>query len=118
MYKGKCAECNAHWNSKAFKSRPAGYDLPGDGEQQLGFAFESASNNKVCHSCYLKNQRLMKRNRDEQVDGKIDKEKMARLDENDANVNDIIEELKVLETANVDEKEGTGISLLLYLSNL
>jgi hypothetical protein len=60
----------------------------------------------------------MKRNRDEQVDGKIDKEKMARLDENDANVNDIIEELKVLETANVDEKEGTGISVLLYLSNL
>jgi hypothetical protein len=58
----------------------------------------------------------MKRNRDEQVDGKIDKEKMARLDENDANVNDIIEELKVLETANVDE--GTGISVLLYLSNL
>jgi hypothetical protein len=60
----------------------------------------------------------MKRNRDEQVDGKIDKEKMAWLDENDANVNDIIEELKVLETANVDEKEGTGISVLLYLSNL
>jgi hypothetical protein len=28
MYKGRCAECNAVWNSKAFRSRPAGRDIP------------------------------------------------------------------------------------------
>src|SRR4051812_22862347 len=48
MFKGKCAECNAHWNSKAFKSRPAGYDIPVADERRLSFAFESASNNKLC----------------------------------------------------------------------
>ncbi len=118
MYKGKCAECNAHWNSKAFKSRRAGYDLPVADERGLGFAFESVQNNKMCHSCYLKNQRQMKRDRDEKEDRKIDEAKMARLDESDANVNVDIEKVKVLEMADVAEKEGTAISLLLFLSKV
>jgi hypothetical protein len=116
MYKGKCAECNAHWNSKAFKSRPAGYDLPVASERRLGFVFKSAANNKMCHSCYLKNQRQMKRDRDEKEGQKIDEAKMVRLD--DANVNVHVEELEVLEMADVVEKEGTAVSVLLYLSKL
>lgn len=117
MYKGKCAVCGAVWNSKAFKSRPAGYDVPVASERQLSFVFESATNNKICGSCNQKNIRLMKRDRDERQDQKIDKAKMARLDKNDANVNDI-EELEGLEMADVAEKEGTAISVLLFLSML
>jgi hypothetical protein len=117
MYKGKCAVCGAVWNSKAFKSRPAGYDIPVASERRLSFVFESATNNKICGSCNQKNIRLMKRDRDEKEDQKIDKEKMARLDDNDATVNDI-EELKVLEMADVADKEGTAISVLLCLSKL
>ncbi len=118
MYKGKCAECNAHWNSKAFKSRRAGYDIPVASERRLAFAFENATNNKMCHSCYLKNQRQRKHDRDEKEDRKSDEAKMARLDENDANVNVDVEELEVLEMADVAEKEGTAISVLLLLSKL
>ena len=118
MYKGKCAACNAVWNSKAFKSRRAGYDLPVASERRLGFVFESATNNKMCHSCYLKNQRQRKRDRDEKEDRKTDEAKMAQLDENDANVNVDVEELEVLEMADVAEKEGTAISVLLFLSKL
>jgi hypothetical protein len=114
MYKGKCAVCGAVWNSKAFKSRPAGYDLPVASKCCLSFVFQSATNNKICGSCNQKNIWLMKRDRDEKEDQKIEEAKMARLDENDANVNDM-EELEVLEMA---EKEGTAISALLYLSNL
>jgi hypothetical protein len=117
MYKGKCAECNAHWHSKAFKSRPAGYELPVASERWLGFVFESATNNKICGSCNQKNIRLMKRDRDEKEDQKVEEAKMARLEESDANVNDV-EELDVLEMADVAEKEGTAISVLLYLSKL
>jgi hypothetical protein len=65
MFKGKCAECNAHWNSKAFKSQPAGYDLPVANERRLSFAFESVSNNKICKACYLKNYKAQKHSRDE-----------------------------------------------------
>jgi len=117
MYKGHCAECNAHWHSKAFKSRPAGYELPVASERRLSFVFESATNNKICGSCNQKNIRLMKHDRDERQDQKIDKAKMARLDKNDANVNDN-EELEGLEMADVAEKEGTAISVLLFLSKL
>jgi hypothetical protein len=70
----------------------------------------------MCHSCYLKNQRQMKRNRDEKEGQKIDEAKMVRLD--DANVNVRVEELEVLEMADVAEKEGTAVSVLLYLSKL
>jgi hypothetical protein len=114
MYKGKCAECNAHWHSKAFKSRPAGYDLPVASERRLGFVFESATNNKICGSCNQKNVRLMKRDRDEKEDQKVEEAKMARLDENgNTNVG-----LEVLENADVAEKEGTAISVLLFLSTV
>lgn len=116
MYKGRCAECNAHWHSKAFKSRPVGYDLPVADKRRLGFAFESATNNKVCHSCYLKNQRLMKRDRDEKDAGKIDEAKVARLDENSAVENANAEKVEVQENIVVTEKEGTAILVLLCLS--
>jgi hypothetical protein len=62
MYKAKCAECDAHWNSKAFKSRPSGREIPPLDERGLLFAFASDSNDKICHACYLKNQRLRKGN--------------------------------------------------------
>jgi hypothetical protein len=119
MYKGQCAECNAHWHSKAFKSQRAGYDLPVASECQLGFAFESAANNKICGSCNQKNFQLMKHDRDEKEAGKIDEAKVAQLDENgavDANVD--VEELEVQENVDVTEKEGTAISVLLCLSKL
>ena len=68
MFKGRCAECNADARSKAFKSRPSGRDIPPVDERGLLFPFASESNNKICHACYLKNQRLRKRQRDEQLE--------------------------------------------------
>ena len=121
MYKGKCAECNAHWNSKAFKSRTAGYDLPVPDERRLGFAFESVSNNKICKACYLKNYKALKHSRDELNSKDASEEKKARLDdENDAdeNVNVCIEEAEVQEHVDLTEKEGTAILVLLCLSKL
>ena len=82
-------------------------------ERRLNFAFASASNNKMCHSCYLKNQRQVKRDRDEIED---DEAKRVRLGENDSNVNVDLEEVEVLEMADVAEKEGTAILVLLCLS--
>ena len=116
MYKGKCAVCGAVWNSKAFKSRPAGYDIPVASDRRLSVVFESATNNKICGSCNQKNIRLMKRDKDEKEDQRIEEAKMARLD--DANVNVRVEELEVLEMADVAEKEGTAILVLLYFSKL
>ena len=60
FYKGHCAGCNAHWNSKAFKSKPAGRDLPPAEMRELQFAFESEKNNKICTSCYVRNSKLHK----------------------------------------------------------
>ena len=116
MYKGHCAECNAHWHSKAFKSRPAGYELPVASERRLSFVFESATNNKICGSCNQKNIRLMKRDRDEKEDQKIEEAKMARLHERSENASIDCEEGQ--ETVDMTEKEGTAISVLLYLSKL
>ncbi len=102
MYKGRCAECNAHWHSKAFKPRPAGCDVPVAKERRLSFAFESAQNNKICKACYLKNYKALKQSRDEQIAGDISGGKKLRLDEGH-------------EKVNVSEKEGTAISVLLCL---
>ena len=55
FYKGHCAGCNAHWNSKAFKSKPAGLALPPAEMCELQFAFESEKNNKICPGCYVRN---------------------------------------------------------------
>jgi hypothetical protein len=119
MYKGHCAECNAHWHSKAFKSRPAGYDLPVASECHLSFVFQSATNNKICGSCNQKNIRLMKRDRDEKEEQKIEEAKMARfLEQKDAIVDNNVEELDVPEMVHVAEKEGTAISVLFHLSLL
>ena len=119
MYKGRCAECNAHWHSKAFKSRRAGYDLPLASERRLGFAFESAANNKLCGGCHLKNYKALKHSRDELNIEDASEVKKARVDdENDGNVNVDIEEVEVLEMTDVAEKEGTAISVLLFLSKL
>ena len=118
MYKGKCAECGAVWNSKAFKSRPAGYDLPVASERRLSFVFESMTNNKICGSCNQKNIRLMKRDRDEKEDQKIEEAKMTRLHENRENANIDCEDFEVQEKADMTEKEGTAISVLFHLSLL
>jgi hypothetical protein len=120
MYKGKCAECNAVWNSKAFKSRPAGYDLPVADERRLRFAFQSTSNNKICKACYLKNYKALKHSRDEQNGAHASGAKKVKVDEDvvGQNASLDVEELEVHENVDVTEKEGTAISVLLRLSRL
>jgi hypothetical protein len=120
MYKGRCAQCNAHWHSKAFKSRHAGYDLPVADERRLSFAFESASNNKLCGGCHLKNYKAVKHSRDEQGGEHASYTKKVKANGNDMveNASIDIEEIVVNENAEVTEKEGTAISVLLYLSKL
>jgi hypothetical protein len=119
MYKGQCAECGVTHKHKAFKSRRAGYDVPVATERCLAFAFESQTNNKICHACYLKNQRLKKRDSDRNSENIIGG-KRARLGENGAveNVNIDVGEIEVRENVVVTEKEGTAISVLLRLSKL
>lgn len=121
MYKGRCAECNSHWHSKAFKSRPAGRDIPPVDDQGLLFAFASDTNNKMCHACYLKNQRLRKRQRDEQKD----EEQQRLLDisikrlRTDENFNSEVDLLLLLESdlpRKVLEQEGIAVAALCLLS--
>lgn len=120
MFKGRCAECNSEARSKTFRSRRAGYDIPPVDERQLSFAFESVANNKICHTCYLKNQRLVKRDRDEKTDRELVGAKMARLKENEEHdtVSVVVDNGEALEHVSLMEKEGTAISILLYLSKL
>jgi hypothetical protein len=120
MYKGKCAECGAVWNSKAFKSRRAGYDLPVTNARLLNFAFESATNNKICGGCHLKNYKAVKHSRDEQGIEHASNTKKVKANGNDMveNASIDVEEIVVNENAEVTEKEGTAISVLLYLSKL
>ena|SRR4029079_6585717 len=117
MYKGKCAECNAHWNSKAFKSRTAGYDLPVPDERRLGFAFESVSNNKICKACYLKNYKAQKHSRDERNCEDVSGAKKARPGKNcEVNASGDAEEIDGDGNVEVTEREGTAILVLLCLS--
>jgi hypothetical protein len=120
MYKGKCAECNAHWNSNAFKSRRAGFALPVVNERRLVFAFESEQNNKICRACYLKNHKALKHSRDEQSSEGASEVKKAKIDENNAgeNANIDVQDVEVQENADMTEKEGTAISVLCCLSML
>jgi hypothetical protein len=118
MYKAKCAECDAHWNSKAFKSRPSGYDIPPIDERRFLFAFASKTNNKICHACYLKNQRLRKRQRDEQQEEQQNFQgnslKRLRIGENiDADTTLLLE--SDLPKA-VLEQEGIAVATLCLLS--
>ncbi len=117
MYKGHCAECDVTHKHKAFKSRRAGYDVPVATERCLAFAFESPANNKICHACYLTNQRLKKRVSDRNSENVVGGKK-ARLGENGAveNANVDVEEIEVQENVEVTEKEGTAILVLLCLS--
>lgn len=121
MYKAKCAECGAHWNSKAFKSRSAGRDIPPVDDRGLHFAFASNTNNKICHACYLKNQRLRKRQRDEQKD----EEQQRLLDisikrlRTDEKFNSEVDLLLLLESdmpRKVLEQEGIAVAALCLLS--
>jgi hypothetical protein len=120
MYKGKCAECNAHWNSNAFKSRRAGFALPVANERCLVFAFESEQNNKICRACYLKNHKASKHSGNDRRSEGESGVKKAKTEENDAdeNANIDVEEIEVQENVDVTEKEGTAISVLLRLSKL
>src|SRR4051812_30652690 len=109
MYKGKCAECNAVWNSNAFKSRRAGFALPVANERRLVFAFESEQNNKICRACYLKNHKALKQSRDVRSSEGASGVKKAKTEENDAGekANIDVEEIEVQENVDVTEKEGT-----------
>lgn len=118
MYKGHCAECNAHWHSKAFKSRPAGYDLPVADARHLRFAFESATNNKICKTCYLKNYKALKHSRDEQGIEHASRTKKVKENDNNVGENANAEDIEVQEEADMAEKEGTAISVLFHLSLL
>ncbi len=119
MYKAKCAECGAHWNSKAFKSRPAGRDIPPVDDRGLLFAFASDTNNKICHACYLKNQRLRKRQRDEQQEEEQllqdSSAKRLRMDENfNSDIIPVLLESDLPRT--VLEQEGIAVAALCLLS--
>jgi hypothetical protein len=120
MYKGKCAECGAVWNSKAFKSRAAGYDLPVPDERRLSFAFESASNNKICKACYLKNYKAQKHTRDAQGIEHASNTKKVKENDNDVgeNVGIHVKDIEGQEKADMTEKEGTAVLVLLCLSKL
>lgn len=59
-YKGNCAECNANWNSSAFKSNRIGKALPSLENRVLKFIHESEINNRICKACYEKNYKLLK----------------------------------------------------------
>lgn len=63
VYKGRCAECNASYNSKAFKSRREGCDVPSLDERVLEFQHESTVNNKICRGCQFRNRDLLKSKR-------------------------------------------------------
>ena len=119
MYKRKCAECNAHWNSNAFKSRRAGFAIPVVNERRLSFASESEQNNKICQACYLKNHKALKHSRDEVIEQASDTKKVKGndIDVGD-NVSFNVEDIEVQEKADMIEKEDTGISVLLFLSKL
>ena len=120
MYKGKCAECGAVWNSKAFKSRPAGYDLPVVNERHLSFACESATNNKICGGCHLKNYKALKHSRDEQNVEQASNAKKVKGNDNDMgdDVSSKVGDIEVQEMVDMTEKEGTAISVLFDLSLL
>jgi hypothetical protein len=118
MFKGRCAECNAVWNSKAFRSRPAGRDIPVPDECQLSFAFASPTNNKICESCYQKNWRQLKRQRDEQQEEQQllqdNSAKRLRMDENlDSDIALFSESDLPRE---VLEQEGIAVAALCLLS--
>lgn len=68
IYKGRCAGCGASWNSKAFKSKPSGCELPVAEERMLAFAAENETNNRACKKCMKKNRDLLtaKRAREEE----------------------------------------------------
>lgn len=111
--------CDAHWNSKAFKSRPSGRDIPPVDERGLLFPFVSESNNKICPACYLKNQRLRKRQREEQQEEgqnfqQQGNHSLKRL-QMDENINTPTSGL-VLEADLTLEQEGIAIAALWLLS--
>ena len=118
IYKAKCAECGAHWNSKAFKSRPAGRDIPVPDECQLSFAFASPTNNKICESCYQKNWRQLKRQRDNQQEEQQllqdSSAKRLRMDENFNSDVTLVLESDLPRT--MLEQEGTAVAALCLLS--
>lgn len=62
-FRGRCAGCRASWNSKAFKGRPQGFDLPAVEERMLDFRSKSDTNNRVCERCNKKNRDLLKAKR-------------------------------------------------------
>jgi hypothetical protein len=119
MFKGRCAECNAEARSKAFRSRRAGYDIPPVDDRGLHFAFASSTNNKICHACYLKNQRLRKRQRDEQQEQQqLLQDNSAKRLRTDENFNSEVD-LLLLESdlpRKVLEQEGTAVAALCLLS--
>jgi ribosomal protein L37E len=60
VYRANCAECNANWNSSAFKSNKIGSPLPPADKRVLGFVHESDINNQICPRCDKKNYKLLK----------------------------------------------------------
>ncbi len=114
MSKGRCAECNAEARSKAFKSRPAGRDIPPPDECQLSFAFASPTNNKICEGCYQKNWRQLKRTRELHKEKKSGSTKRLRLDENLDSDIVLLSESDLPES--VLEQEGIAVAALWILS--
>jgi hypothetical protein len=55
-YKGKCARCNAAWNTAAFAARRSGRSLASFPNEC--FPYRSSVNSKVCEGCSLYLRRL------------------------------------------------------------
>jgi hypothetical protein len=86
----------------------------------ISFACESATNNKICGGCHLKNYKALKHSRDEQNIEQASNTKKAKGNDNDMGENVInnVEEVEIQEKMDVAEKEGTAISVLFHLSLL
>jgi hypothetical protein len=78
IYKGRCAACNASYNSKAFKSRRAGCDIPSLDERVLEFRHESAVNSKICPGCQFRNRDLLKAKRAREEEGKGNQDPVSK----------------------------------------
>jgi hypothetical protein len=66
-YRGLCAQCGAGENSGSFKARPEGrkfdvdkWELADDAGRKLHFFVIDHRNNRVCGSCYLDNNKLLR----------------------------------------------------------
>ena len=86
----------------------------------ISSACESATNNKICGGCHLKNYKALKHSRDEQNVEQASNAKKVKGNDNDMgdDVSSKVGDIEVQEMVDMTEKEGTAISVLFHLSLL